>query len=67
MLLVDSVSQSRLGLIGAPRKLNGYAGDVKSDALSSWKLLPTKPNWAKPFEPHWRPGEAGARANRRCA
>jgi deoxyribodipyrimidine photo-lyase len=50
------------GVVGAPRKLDGFTGDVKSDALSSWKLLPTKPNWAKPFEAHWQPGEAGARA-----
>ena len=49
-------------VIGTPRKLNGFAGAVPSATLASWKLLPTKPNWAKPFEPHWTPGEVGARA-----
>ncbi len=29
--------------------------------LADWHLLPTKPNWAKGFEPEWRPGESGAR------
>ncbi len=32
----------------------------KSDKLTSWKLLPTKPNWAKGFEDAWLPGELGA-------
>lgn len=33
----------------------------KSDALASWALLPTRPNWATGFDV-WTPGEAGARA-----
>lgn len=32
----------------------------KSEALSDWNLLPTRPNWAKGFESEWQPGEAGA-------
>jgi deoxyribodipyrimidine photo-lyase len=44
----------------APKKLNA-APAIAGDTLTAWKLLPTKPNWAKPFEPHWTPGEAGAR------
>ena len=43
-----------------PNKLNGFSGDVASDRLADWKLLPTKPNWATGFEPEWSPGEAGA-------
>jgi deoxyribodipyrimidine photo-lyase len=44
----------------APLRLNGFGPDLASDTLSSWKLSPAKPNWAKGFEPHWTPGEAGA-------
>lgn len=32
----------------------------KSDKLAAWKLLPTRPDWAKGFAPVWSPGEAGA-------
>ena len=31
-----------------------------TDALGDWNLLPTRPNWAKGFEPVWTPGERGA-------
>jgi deoxyribodipyrimidine photo-lyase len=31
-----------------------------SDSLASWKLLPTKPNWAHAFGDYWQPGEEGA-------
>ncbi len=34
--------------------------ELDSDLLVSWKLLPTKPNWAKDFALHWEPGERGA-------
>jgi len=44
----------------APKKLPGYSGSIESEDLASWRLLPTKPNWAESFEPEWRPGEAGA-------
>jgi deoxyribodipyrimidine photo-lyase len=30
--------------------------------LRDLELLPTRPNWAKDFEPLWQPGEAGAKA-----
>ncbi|MFY7697304.1 MAG: cryptochrome/photolyase family protein [Legionella sp.] len=33
---------------------------VNSDALTSWELLPTKPNWAEHFGEYWQPGEKGA-------
>ena len=36
--------------------------NVQSDVLSDWKLLPTKPNWAKGFATVWQPGEQGAQA-----
>ncbi len=44
-----------------PPKKIAAAKPVASDVLASWKLLPTKPNWAKSFAPEWTPGEAGAK------
>jgi deoxyribodipyrimidine photo-lyase len=41
----------------APRNLSFHRG-VKSEKLKEWKLLPTKPDWAKGFD--WTPGEASA-------
>jgi deoxyribodipyrimidine photo-lyase len=32
----------------------------RSDALNSWALLPTRPNWAKGFGEVWTPGEQDA-------
>lgn len=46
----------------APKSLPTPAKWPASDKLSDWKLLPTRPNWARGFEPLWQPGEAGARA-----
>jgi deoxyribodipyrimidine photo-lyase len=40
----------------APRKLHFHS--VKSESLKSWKLLPSRPNWAKEFD--WTAGEASA-------
>ncbi|MBA2589273.1 MAG: deoxyribodipyrimidine photo-lyase [Alphaproteobacteria bacterium] len=40
----------------APRNLKHHK--VKSDELKGWKLLPTRPNWAKNFD--WTPGEKEA-------
>lgn len=34
--------------------------DAHSDALASWKLLPSNPNWAEAFGDYWQPGEEGA-------
>lgn len=33
---------------------------IDSDVLDSWKLLPTKPNWASDFDTLWTPGELGS-------
>ncbi len=46
----------------APTSIPAPAKWPKSDALSSWALLPKKPDWAKGFAAHWQPGEAGASA-----
>ncbi|MDX2277175.1 MAG: deoxyribodipyrimidine photo-lyase [Hyphomonadaceae bacterium] len=48
--------------IAAPKRLEFAATASPSDALESWALRPSKPNWAKSFETEWRPGEDGARA-----
>jgi deoxyribodipyrimidine photo-lyase len=42
-------------------KLESWTGAVAGDALADWHLLPAKPNWAKPFETEWQPGETGAK------
>ncbi len=39
-----------------------WTGDIQSDNLDGWKLLPERPNWASGFETLWEPGEAGGRA-----
>ncbi|MFN3835176.1 MAG: cryptochrome/photolyase family protein [Glycocaulis sp.] len=46
----------------APERLTGFEGDLASDALEGWKLLPTAPDWAAGFGDMWTPGEAGAHA-----
>ena len=45
----------------APAKLAAPPHWPKSEALDSWKLHPTKPDWSKGFDV-WTPGEAGAHA-----
>ena len=49
-------------LLTRPKTLPAWRGALQSEALESWALLPTKPNWALHFEPQWRPGESGAHA-----
>lgn len=44
----------------APKKLNGLTG-LASDKLESWKLEPSKPDWAGGLRDNWTPGEASAR------
>jgi deoxyribodipyrimidine photo-lyase len=48
--------------VKAPDAIAAPRAWPKSDALESWKLLPTKPDWAKGFAAAWTPGEAGANA-----
>jgi deoxyribodipyrimidine photo-lyase len=36
------------------------ARDIASEVLTSWELLPSRPNWAKGWERQWSPGEDGA-------
>ena len=44
----------------APDRLHGYEGDLFSDELDDWELLPTRPNWAGGISQTWRPGEDSA-------
>ena len=43
----------------APRHLRA-GKPVRSDALSDWGLLPTRPDWAGGLRAAWTPGERGA-------
>lgn len=46
--------------VEAPKSLVAPSRWPRSDVLGSWKLLPTRPDWAKGFGEEWTPGEAGA-------
>lgn len=46
--------------LDAPTHLAKFEGDVKSDTLDDWALLPTSPDWAEGLRDRWTPGEAGA-------
>ncbi len=46
--------------VPAPKRLESVS--APSDTLGSWRLLPTKPDWAGGLRDTWQPGEAGARA-----
>ena len=45
----------------APARLNAPTAWPASEALASWKLHPTKPDWSEGFQ-IWTPGETGAQA-----
>lgn len=38
-----------------------WQGNVNSEDLQDWNLVPKHPDWSKGFEPGWQPGEEGAR------
>ena len=44
----------------APKQFTPWTGELESDRLEQWKLLPRRPDWAKGFA-LWSPGEEGAR------
>lgn len=43
-----------------PHNLECYSGDLGSDDLAAWDLLPSSPDWGAKMMDHHRPGEAGA-------
>ena len=46
----------------APKSLRRFESKIASDALASWNLQPSKPDWAKGLREHWTPGETAAAA-----
>ncbi|MET0714968.1 MAG: deoxyribodipyrimidine photo-lyase [Mycetocola sp.] len=46
--------------LDAPTAVDGWAGQVASDDLTGWALLPTRPDWAGGLRDAWSPGEASA-------
>ncbi len=44
----------------APKALSAPSRWPASEMLSSWELLPSKPDWAAGLRAAWTPGEAGA-------
>ena len=48
--------------VPAPARLTGLDPMPASEALDSWGLLPTRPDWAGGLRASWTPGEAGAAA-----
>ncbi len=46
----------------APSKIAAPCSWSESETLETWKLLPTRPNWAQEFSGLWVPGEVGALA-----
>ena len=46
----------------APKRIPSPTTAAKSDALESWRLLPSRPDWAGGLRDTWTPGEASARA-----
>ncbi len=47
-------------LATTPRRLTPVATRPRSDDLASWRLLPTRPDWAGGLRAEWQPGETGA-------
>jgi deoxyribodipyrimidine photo-lyase len=45
----------------SPQEINAYEGNVASDKLEDWSLLPEYPDWADGLREEWTPGEDGAR------
>jgi deoxyribodipyrimidine photo-lyase len=48
--------------LSAPKSIRAPEHFPAHEALEQWHLTPHRPNWAKDFPDHWRPGEAGALA-----
>ncbi|WP_298914365.1 deoxyribodipyrimidine photo-lyase [uncultured Algimonas sp.] len=46
----------------APDRLDSVGGNLGSDDLDDWELLPTDPDWGSKMMDHHTPGEAGAKA-----
>ncbi len=51
------------GVYATPKKPNMFSGPIKSEGPGSWKLLPTRPDWAGGMRAMWTPGEKAAHAS----
>jgi deoxyribodipyrimidine photo-lyase len=49
--------------VPAPKRIPAPAAWPASDDLSTWNLLPTKPDWSGGMRAAWQPGTAGAQSN----
>jgi len=47
-------------LLDEPSSIEVIQGDIPSEELASWRLLPTKPDWSAGFYDRWQPGEEAA-------
>ena len=47
--------------VDAPESLEPFDGDLASDDLADWALLPVDPDWSGGIAAEWSPGEAGAK------
>ncbi len=52
--------------VAAPDTLRAPTSAPASDDLASWRLLPTRPDWAGGLRETWTPGEAGAQERLRA-
>lgn len=48
--------------LAVPERIPAPINWPASEALESWDLLPTKPDWARGMREEWIPGEVGAQA-----
>ncbi|MCR5856414.1 deoxyribodipyrimidine photo-lyase [Mesorhizobium sp. J428] len=48
--------------VDAPKRLDGFSGEVASESLDDLLPLPTSPDWAGGLRECWTPGEDGAQA-----
>ena len=46
--------------LAEPKALKAFGGDIESERLEDWNLLPSAPDWASKMAPHWTIGSAGA-------
>jgi deoxyribodipyrimidine photo-lyase len=47
----------------APEQAEFYKGEIHSESLQDFELLPRAPDWAIEFSESWTPGEPGAHSN----
>lgn len=49
--------------IAPPDRIASAGLEFDSEPIESWKLLPSRPNWAAGLDARWTPGETGAQAH----